>query len=123
LRIAEVDVHFRVQREAFVLRHLQAAIPGQRAPQSCGQLPNVFAERGGTLYGAAAGAILVNYAKTYFTSTMPEAWYYALGTLFVLVTLFLPRGITGLLSGGGIKKQLETERLRVQEKSPEGSQE
>ena len=77
----------------------------------------------GTLYGAAAGALLVNYAKTYFTSTIPEAWYYALGALFVLVTLFLPRGITGLLSGGGFKKQVETERLRVQEKSPEGSQE
>ena len=77
----------------------------------------------GTLYGAAAGAILVNYAKTYFTSTIPEAWYYALGALFVLVTLFLPRGITGLLSGGGFKQQVETERLRVQEKSPEGSQE
>ena len=52
----------------------------------------------GTLYGAAAGAILVNYAKTYFTSTIPEAWNYALGALFVLVTLFLPRGIIGLVS-------------------------
>ncbi len=54
----------------------------------------------GTLYGAVAGAILVNYAKTYFTSAIPEAWYYALGALFVLVTLFLPRGIMGLVSGG-----------------------
>jgi urea transport system permease protein len=53
----------------------------------------------GTLYGAAAGAVLVNYAKTYFTSTIPEAWYYALGALFVLVTLFLPRGIVGLVQG------------------------
>jgi urea transport system permease protein len=51
----------------------------------------------GTLYGAAAGAVLVNYAKTYFTSALPEVWLYALGTLFVLVTLFLPRGIIGLL--------------------------
>lgn len=51
----------------------------------------------GTLYGAAAGAALVNYAKTFFTSTFPEAWYYALGALFVLVTLFLPRGIIGLI--------------------------
>ncbi len=59
----------------------------------------------GTLYGAAAGAVLVNYAKTYFTSTIPEAWYYALGTLFVLVTLFLPRGIIGLVSGRARKQQ------------------
>jgi len=51
----------------------------------------------GTLFGAIAGAILVNYAKTYFTSALPEVWNYALGALFVLVTLFLPRGIVGLL--------------------------
>jgi urea transport system permease protein len=51
----------------------------------------------GTLYGAAAGAVLVNYAKTFFTSALPDVWLYALGALFVLVTIFLPRGITGLL--------------------------
>jgi len=49
----------------------------------------------GTLYGAAVGAILVNYAKTWFTGALPELWLYALGALFVLVTLFLPRGIVG----------------------------
>ena len=51
----------------------------------------------GTLYGAAIGAILVNYAKTFFTGAFPEVWLYALGGLFVLVTLFLPRGVIGLL--------------------------
>ncbi len=51
----------------------------------------------GTLYGALAGALLVNYAKTYFTEALPEVWLYALGALFVLVTLFLPRGVAGLL--------------------------
>jgi len=50
----------------------------------------------GTLYGAVAGAVLVNYAKTYLTGAFPEVWLYALGALFVLVTLFLPRGIIGL---------------------------
>jgi urea transport system permease protein len=50
----------------------------------------------GTLFGAAAGAVLVNYAKTYFTGALPEMWLYALGALFVLVTLFLPRGLVGL---------------------------
>ncbi|HTY51269.1 MAG TPA: urea ABC transporter permease subunit UrtC [Steroidobacteraceae bacterium] len=49
----------------------------------------------GTLYGAVVGAILVNYAKTWFTGALPELWLYALGALFVLVTLFLPRGIVG----------------------------
>jgi len=51
----------------------------------------------GTLYGAAAGAVLVNYAKTYLTGAFPEVWLYLLGALFVLVTLFLPRGVAGLL--------------------------
>ena len=50
----------------------------------------------GTLFGAAMGAVLVNYAKTYFTGALPELWLYALGALFVLVTLFLPRGLVGL---------------------------
>ena len=49
----------------------------------------------GTLYGAAAGAVLVNYAKTYFTAALPELWLYALGAIFVGVTLFLPRGLVG----------------------------
>jgi urea transport system permease protein len=52
----------------------------------------------GTLYGAIVGAILVNYAKTYLTGAFPEVWLFALGALFVLVTLFLPRGIIGLVS-------------------------
>ena len=52
----------------------------------------------GTLYGAIAGAVLVNYAKTYLTGAFPEVWLYALGALFVLVTVFLPRGIIGLVT-------------------------
>ena len=50
----------------------------------------------GTLYGALLGAVLVNFAKTWFTGVLPEFWLYALGTLFVLVTVFLPRGVVGL---------------------------
>jgi urea transport system permease protein len=51
----------------------------------------------GTLVGAALGAVAVNFAKTYFTGAFPEYWLYALGGLFVLVTLFLPKGLVGLL--------------------------
>jgi urea transport system permease protein len=50
----------------------------------------------GTLVGAALGAIVVNFAKTYFTGAFPEYWLFGLGALFVLVTLFLPKGILGL---------------------------
>jgi len=51
----------------------------------------------GTLLGAVLGAGLVNGAKTIFTVAFPEYWLYVLGLLFVLVTLFLPRGVLGLL--------------------------
>ncbi|WP_067220363.1 urea ABC transporter permease subunit UrtC [Marinomonas gallaica] len=50
----------------------------------------------GTLIGAIIGALLVNYAKTRFTAIMPDGWLFALGALFVLVTLFLPKGLMGL---------------------------
>lgn len=52
----------------------------------------------GTLYGAVLGGVLVNYAKTTFTGLLPEIWLFALGGLFVLATLFLPRGIVGLFN-------------------------
>ncbi|MDE0008028.1 MAG: urea ABC transporter permease subunit UrtC, partial [Gammaproteobacteria bacterium] len=50
----------------------------------------------GTLYGAALGAVVVNYAKTVLTGAMPEVWLFALGGLFVGVTLALPAGLVGL---------------------------
>src|SRR5499433_990709 len=50
----------------------------------------------GTLVGAALGAIVVNYAKTFFTSgPLAPYWLFMLGALFILVTLLLPRGIVG----------------------------
>lgn len=50
-----------------------------------------------TLYGAVAGALLVNYSKSYLTAAFPDAWLFGLGALFVLVTLFLPKGVMGLI--------------------------
>ena len=52
----------------------------------------------GTLIGAAVGAIAVNFAKTYFTGALPEYWLFALGLLFVGVTLFFPAGLMGTFS-------------------------
>nr|WP_320191069.1 urea ABC transporter permease subunit UrtC [uncultured Desulfobacter sp.] len=51
----------------------------------------------GTLYGAVAGALAVNWAKSYLTGALPDAWLFALGALFVVVTIFLPKGIAGLI--------------------------
>jgi len=50
-----------------------------------------------TLYGAVVGALLVNYSKTYFTAALPEIWLFALGALFILVTMYLPKGMAGLI--------------------------
>jgi urea transport system permease protein len=49
-----------------------------------------------TLFGAILGSALVNFAKTQFTGMFPEFWLFVLGALFVLVTLFLPRGVVGI---------------------------
>jgi urea transport system permease protein len=51
----------------------------------------------GTLAGAALGAGLVNGAKSFFTQVFPEYWLFFLGAIFILVTLFLPRGVLGLI--------------------------
>jgi urea transport system permease protein len=51
-----------------------------------------------TLFGAIVGALFINYTKTYFTAELPDVWLFALGGIFVLVTLFMPKGIVGLLS-------------------------
>ncbi len=72
--------------------------PGEFAPLNSIEMVIWVAVGGrGTLYGAALGAILVNYAKTLFTGALPEVWLFALGGLFVLATLFLQRGLVGLL--------------------------
>ncbi len=72
--------------------------PGEFAPLNSIEIV-IWVAVGGraTLYGAVAGALMVNYGKTYFTAALPDMWLFALGGLFVLVTLFLPRGVTGLL--------------------------
>jgi urea transport system permease protein len=66
----------------------------------------------GTLIGAALGAVLVNFAKTYFTSGMlAPYWLFMLGALFVAVTILLPRGIVGSLrslAGGDRNKKSPT---------------
>ncbi|MFZ3308886.1 MAG: urea ABC transporter permease subunit UrtC [Xanthobacteraceae bacterium] len=73
--------------------------PGEFAPANSIEAVIWVAVGGrGTLVGAAVGAILVNYAKTYFTSgVLAPYWLFMLGGLFIGVTLLLPRGIIGTL--------------------------
>jgi urea transport system permease protein len=51
-----------------------------------------------TLYGPIIGAFVVNLAKSFFTQVFPSLWLFVLGGLFVVVTLYLPNGIAGLLA-------------------------
>ncbi|MCR9175949.1 MAG: urea ABC transporter permease subunit UrtC [Alphaproteobacteria bacterium] len=73
--------------------------PGEFAPANSIEAVIWVAVGGrGTLVGAVIGGIGVNMGKSYFTGAIPELWLFALGGLFVFVTLFLPKGILGLLS-------------------------
>ncbi|EPF6159207.1 urea ABC transporter permease subunit UrtC [Citrobacter sedlakii] len=54
----------------------------------------------GSLIGPVTGAVLVNGAKSLFTVIMPEYWQLFLGLIFIVVTLFLPRGVIGLFRKG-----------------------
>ncbi|OHV64017.1 urea ABC transporter permease subunit UrtC [Mesorhizobium sp. LCM 4577] len=53
----------------------------------------------GTIVGPILGALLVNAGKSWFTGVLPEFWLFALGGLFVAVTLLLPKGIVGMWDG------------------------
>lgn len=75
--------------------------PGEFAPANSIEVVIWAAVGGrGTLVGPIIGAVLVNAGKSWFTGLFPEFWLFALGGLFVAVTLFLPRGIVGAFSGG-----------------------
>lgn len=73
------------------------------SPSSMGILPSVemaiwVAVGGrGTIAGAAAGAVAVNWAKTAFSESLPEVWLYLFGALFIGVVLLFPRGLAGIL--------------------------
>lgn len=73
--------------------------PGEFSPLNSIEMVIWVAVGGrGTLIGAILGALIVNYAKTRFTAILPEAWLFALGAIFVGVTLFLPQGLMGLIN-------------------------
>ncbi len=77
----------------------------------------------GTLVGAVIGAIAVNWGKTTFTSGMlAPYWLFVLGSLFVLVTLLLPRGIVGtwrhLWSGYRDRKEAQANERAAVEAAP-----
>ena len=83
--------------------------PGEFAPANSIEAVIWVAVGGrGTLIGPIVGALLVNFGKTWFTSGMlAEYWLFVLGGLFVLVTLFLPKGVVGTFLARDKKKPAE----------------
>ncbi len=72
--------------------------PGEMSPANSIEIAIWVAVGGrGTLIGPILGAGIVNGAKSFFTQAFPEYWLYALGLLFILVTLFMPQGVVGVL--------------------------
>ena len=50
----------------------------------------------GFLYGAVIGAIVVNILKSFLTIISPEIWIFFLGLIFILITIYMPNGLTDL---------------------------
>ena len=76
--------------------------PGEFAPENSIEVVIWVAVGGrGLLVGPIVGALLVNFAKTWFTTgALAPYWLFALGGLFIAVTLFLPKGIVGTIAEG-----------------------
>jgi urea transport system permease protein len=76
---------------------------GLASPSLVGIVPSIemviYAAVGGRLsvVGAVYGAVLVGTAKTFFSENFVEYWLYFIGALFVIVVMFLPSGLAGLL--------------------------
>ena len=89
--------------------------PGEFAPGNSIEAVIWVAVGGrGTLTGAALGAVVVNYAKTVFTSgVLAPYWLFMLGALFILVTLLLPKGIVGTVKEwwAGRREQLAADEV------------
>ncbi|MBI1397702.1 MAG: urea ABC transporter permease subunit UrtC [Betaproteobacteria bacterium] len=76
---------------------------GLASPSLVGITPSIemviYAAVGGrlSLVGAVYGAMLVGAAKTFFSENFVEFWLYLIGGLFIVIVMFLPHGLAGLL--------------------------
>ena len=76
---------------------------GLASPSLVGIVPSIemviYAAVGGrlSLVGAVYGAFMVNAAKTFFSENFVEYWVYFIGALFIVVVVFLPKGLAGIL--------------------------
>jgi urea transport system permease protein len=101
----------RVKLAIFTLSAMMAGLAGALYVPQAGIInPNSFAPLfsiemvicvalggRGRLYGAVIGAFIVNFVRTNLTTVFPNAWLFVFGALFVVVTIFLPNGLSGLV--------------------------
>lgn len=92
--------------------------PGEFAPLNSIEVV-VWVALGGraTLFGAIVGALVINYAKSWFTVEFPEVWLFALGGLFVLSTMYFPKGLIGFFSDKvqQIRKKASNPKTKAEE--------
>ena len=75
---------------------------GFMSPNLIGVIPSIdmviFTAVGGrlSLFGAVYGAVAVNAAKTSFSEAYPDAWMFLYGLVFILIVLYLPKGLAGI---------------------------
>lgn len=85
---------------------------GLASPSLVGIVPSIemviYAAVGGrlSLIGAVYGAVIVGAAKTYFSENFLEYWLYFIGALFIVIVMFLPDGLAGVVNRftGGARK-------------------
>ncbi len=76
---------------------------GLASPSLVGIVPSIemviFTAVGGrlSLVGAVYGALVVGAAKSFFSENFVEYWPYLIGALFIVVTMFLPAGLAGVV--------------------------
>lgn len=99
----------RIKLVAYVLAAGMAGLAGALfvpvvgiiSPALLGIIPSIemviWVALGGrlALAWAAAGAVIVNWAKSGISEQFPSTWLYLQGLLFVVVIVFLPKGIAG----------------------------
>ncbi len=67
----------------------------------------------GTLVGPVVGAISVNALKSWATRAYPDLWVLILGGTFVLIVMFMPKGLVGIPS------QIQELITKIRRKTPQ----